>query len=351
MTTTVTKHFRGHTVVKDADQGIASIVFATLDVIDHDGDIMTKDTLPWDTAVVISAYGHASWEGGTANLPIGKGMIRRDGATAVCDLKFFLDTPGGRDTFTVVKELSADDLQEWSFSLHEVEAERITKDGRPARLLKRIGLVKEVSPTLMGAGIDTGTLLVKGRAREGVKQLHSSIRLLLSRAGSERWGGSGTYAYVDDYDLDEGYVVYWVEAFVDGSWTSSLVKVSFTRTDTSVTLGDDETEVHPTTVYIPKRYTEHAEAVMAEVDELVKRTDELMVLRKSEGKRTPASSIEVLTKLDERLANVKSLLTSDDVEDDPTDTDPVDDPADEAATDDLLAIELLELERSLNTGE
>lgn len=311
MSTKTTKRFMGHTTVKDATQGIAEIEFATLDVIDHDGDVMTKDSLPWGTPVVVSAYGHASWEGGTANLPVGKGTIRRDGNVAVADIKFFLNTPGGRDTFEVVKELAEDDLQEWSFSLHDVESERITKDGRPARLLKRVGLVKEVSPTLMGAGIGTGTRTVKGQRDGRVKQLQSSVRRLLALAGRDRWSGDA-YAWVDDFDLDEGFVVYGVEAWVDGSWQSTLVQVSFTRTDTSVTLADDEQEVHPTTVFIPKRYHEHAESVLADVAGLVERTTEIVALRSTKGKAMTESHAELLSLISGRLDDVKRLLEQDD---------------------------------------
>src|SRR5687768_2644954 len=104
--------------IKDADKGEVACVFATLDVVDSDGDVTTKGAFENGAPVRISAYGHTSWEGA---LPVGKGKIREVGKEAVMDGKFFMDTAGGRDTFTVVKELGEEGLQEWSYGYDPVE--------------------------------------------------------------------------------------------------------------------------------------------------------------------------------------------------------------------------------------
>lgn len=145
--------------IKDADRGEVAAVFSTLDVIDKDGDVTLKGAFTDGAPVAISAYGHQSWKGVP---PVGKGRIRELAKEAVFEGRFFLDTQAGRDTFTVVKEMSSDDGpgQEWSYSLRDVKAEMGDFEGRRVRFLKQI-TVHEVSPVLVGAGVDTRTLAAK----------------------------------------------------------------------------------------------------------------------------------------------------------------------------------------------
>lgn len=316
--------------IKDADQGLVEVVFAShlvdrsqlktapADVIDKDGDVTLKGAFTAGQPVVISAYGHGSWEG---KLPLGKGTIREDGDLAVMDGQFFMETTHGRDAFLTVKALSEAGLQEWSYSLHEVKASRATVAGRSVRVLEQVGLVKEVSPVLMGAGVETRTLAVKNR-----KQLDSSIRSLLRTAGQDRWSSLADWVYVEAYDVDEGFAVFCLYSYETGQ--ERLVQVDFTRTDTSVTLGDTEVEVHETEVYLPKSadrlpFSEHAAAVVAAVDALNARASEVMALRAEKGKQISSSSAEQLRKLADLLDGTKALLTSPT----PTDTTTTDDEA------------------------
>ena len=300
--------------VKDAEQGLVEAVFAShlvsvdqlknasADVIDKDGDVTLKGAFTNGQAVVVSAYGHGSWEG---KLPVGKGVIREEGDLAICDMKFFMDTTHGLDAFRTVKELSEDGLQEWSYSLNEVKASRAQVAGRNVRVLEQVALVKEVSPVLMGAGVDTRTRSVKGR-----KQLDSSIRSLLRTAGQERWADRADWVYVEAYDVDEGFAVFCLYSY--GSGQERLVQVDFTRTDTSVTLGDVEVEVHETEVYLPKSadrlpFSEHVDAVVAAVDGLTARASEVVALRAEKGKTISTASAAKLADLADRLAQVKAL--------------------------------------------
>ena len=77
-----------------------------------------------------------------------------------------MDTAHGRDAFTTVKNLG--ELQEWSFSLRNVESHTEERDGEKANVITHVD-VKEISPVLEGAGIDTRTLVAKGLtvSREG----------------------------------------------------------------------------------------------------------------------------------------------------------------------------------------
>lgn len=158
MTATLTKKLVTADVrVKDADQGIVELVFSTFNKVDKDGDVTRKGAFVGNPPVVLSAYGHKSWDG---ELPYGTGTIIEGDTEAVAEVKFLLDTTHGRDAFLTVKALSEAGLQEWSYSLENVESERGTVDGKSVRILKKI-FVKEISPVLRGAGTDTRTLGVK----------------------------------------------------------------------------------------------------------------------------------------------------------------------------------------------
>ena len=64
----------GRFEVKDADKGQVAAVFSTFDVVDLDGDVTKSGAFEDGAEVVISAYGHQSWQG---MLPVGKGTIRQ----------------------------------------------------------------------------------------------------------------------------------------------------------------------------------------------------------------------------------------------------------------------------------
>lgn len=143
--------------VKDADQGVVTAVFSTFDVIDSDGDVTRPGAFEPGAEVRISAYGHMSWMG---ELPVGKGSIRSTKTEAILDGQFFMDTVAGRDTFTVVKELGA--LGEWSYGYDPVEYSFGEHEGQQVRFLDKLK-VHEVSPVLLGAGVNTRTLVAKAR--------------------------------------------------------------------------------------------------------------------------------------------------------------------------------------------
>lgn len=316
--------------VKDADEGRVRVVFATLGVVDKDGDVTEAGAFKSGQPVVVSAYQHGSWQGA---LPVGKGVIAEDGDEAVADLEFFMDTTHGRDTFLTVKALG--DQQEWSYSLHNVKARKGTHEGRGVRFIEGVD-VKEVSPVLVGAGVNTRTLDVK--SDDGQKALASSVTRLLSQAGRARWADA--YTWVHDWDVDAGTVVYGIEP--RGGGAMSLVQVDFTRTDTAAELGDTETEVHETSVFLPKSaagrlsFREHADLVMAEVGELRKRAGAVVALRAQKGKHLGDASRKALAdtaaELDDASTELTALLWD---RDDTTTTDDEGDPAAD------LAVELL----------
>lgn len=154
-----TKTYQGRMQLKaDGEPGEFSAVFATLNVIDKDGDV----TLP-------GAFGEQKvlvepWNHNYTAPPVGKGLIREVANEAVVDGKFFLDTAGGKEHYAVVKETG--DMQEWSYTFKVLEADQGTFEGQPVWLLKKLDVIG-VSPVTRGAGIGTRTTAVKSAGGAG----------------------------------------------------------------------------------------------------------------------------------------------------------------------------------------
>ncbi len=99
--------------IKDADKGIAEIIFATFNNKDTDGDWTVPGAFDGNDSVTLSSYGHASWQGGLDGLPIGKARIFETKDDARAELAFFMDTIAGQETFKVLKALGP--LGEYSY--------------------------------------------------------------------------------------------------------------------------------------------------------------------------------------------------------------------------------------------
>lgn len=297
--------------ITDAAEGKITAVFATLNVKDSDGDVTLPGAFTKEE-VRISAYNHQSWKGA---LPVGKGKISEDGDEVVLEGEFFLDTTAGKDTFEVVKQMG--DLQEWSYGYDVLDSERGSKDGERVNFLKSMK-VHEVSPVILGAGVDTRTLAVKG------KQLQSNLRGRLAEAGDEVFGGRYIYVWVEDFDVEEGFAVFGVETGGD----YECVQVSFTQDDAgAVTLAEDPVEVIRTTTYTPKgasnfQLKAHIDAVVAAVDEVYDRVADVMAKRAEKGKSLGAESQDSLAALASRVAERQKELPSSEPPDDDDDAAP-----------------------------
>lgn len=181
--------------IKDADQGLVRAVFSTLGVIDSDGDVTEAGAFQKGQAVRISAYGHSSWGGA---LPVGRGVIDSDEVEAWMDGEFFLSTTHGRDAFETVKAMG--DLQEWSYGYDVKECSFGDHEGQRARFLKQLH-VHEVSPVLVGAGVNTRTLAVKA---EGASFTDEADQVLAAVTGlTERSGALAALRAKDGRGLSE----------------------------------------------------------------------------------------------------------------------------------------------------
>lgn len=155
--TMATKSFRGF-AIKDADKGEVEAVVATLGVIDRDGDIIRNGSLKGTASVTMSAWGHDAMYGA---VPAGKGKLREEKNALVFSGRAFLSTTGGKETFEVLKEMGED--QEWSFGFRVTGWEAPSDEEKKAgawRVITKMDAF-EVSPVIVGAGLNTRTLAVK----------------------------------------------------------------------------------------------------------------------------------------------------------------------------------------------
>jgi HK97 family phage prohead protease len=289
---TETKALRG-VEVKSAQEGRALVKFAAYDEIDHHSDVTVKGAFRDGQRIVVSAYNHQSWGGA---LPVGKGTIRTsaDGKSAVGDLQFFMSTEAGRETFETVKELG--DLQQWSYGFDVVDSELGEFEGKSVRFLKEVN-VHEISPVLVGAGKTTATLAVK--SREGV---------------------------VEEYDLDE--IQEWLKAKPkpkpkpgekdeDEGKKKPNGDSKKPKDDEEDEEEDDEDKKKPQRKKPGNsgkmRMSDHCLSVLTEVKELADRAEEIVVLRKADGKKGLAPDTQVLLELvGEQLKRLDSLVRSSD---------------------------------------
>lgn len=335
--------------IKSADKGQVTAVFATFNVKDKDGDVTIPGAFQDGAEVVISSYQHTTWNGA---LPVGKGVIRTTKTEALVDAQFFMDTTAGRDTFAVIKALGP--RQQWSYGFDTLDSDRGTFQGEDVQFLKKM-LVHEVSPVLVGAGVNTRTLAAKA-AKYGthseeavVTAYNAAIRPHETRVTTKRWDGLAVaQAIPDDATIDDLRAIHaYVDPAADPTLKSSY---SFAHHDSvgaeanlraclagiadlngakGAGLSDAEREaVHAHLAQhlidgdreAPElrnpgetgqlKFHEEAAAVLAGLDSLIVRTSEVMALRRSKGKAISASTVDVLEWVHDGTKRLRALLDS-----------------------------------------
>lgn len=152
----------GAVEIKDAERGEIRAIIARTEALDHDGDWTLRGAIPDGTKVKFSAYGHSVVRDGAR--PVGRGTITTQGDTVFVDGKFFMSTVEGRETFYTLKELAeGGDAQEWSYGFEILERGEVTPELKAKGVHRVLAKVRplEVSPVLVGAGVDTGTVALK----------------------------------------------------------------------------------------------------------------------------------------------------------------------------------------------
>jgi hypothetical protein len=93
---------------------------------------------------------------------VGVGEIKTTAREAQVKSQFFMDTQDGRDTFTAVKRLHEAGLGDWSYG-YDAMKWSMGEYGDPPQRVRFLEKLKvhEVSPVLVGAGVNTRTLDAK----------------------------------------------------------------------------------------------------------------------------------------------------------------------------------------------
>lgn len=324
----------GRVEIKDADQGSVTAVFATLGVVDSDGDVTVDGAFEDGGQVRISAYGHQSWMGA---LPVGKGTIRVVGKEALLDGQFFMDTTAGRDTFTVVKELGP--MQQWSYGYDAAEFSFGEQDGQRVRFLQK-QIVHEVSPVLLGSGINTRTLSAKSASKAAIRPHQTGVD-----AGS--WDAAAVTSGIpaDSSAADLRSVFAWVDPEGDPASKSSykfphhrgvggkanmraclagIAALNGGRGGSSLSDADRKGVYNHLAAHLrdgdrepPElssgpdgalKFSDEGAAVMAAVTGFITRATEVMALRAEKGKSLSPGSLELIEWLDDDLHRLQALL-------------------------------------------
>lgn len=155
-------------------EGSFEAAFANLTEIDHDGDGYDAGAIG-EQPVMISQWNHGSWGEGVNALPIGIGKtFERDGWGMVGG-QFDMDDPDAVKTYRKIKYLKDAGFPiEWSFALPSSDWRMAEIDGEMVRVFTRIS-IPEVSPVLLGAGIDTHLTAIKSQEGEKMEQKDKSM--------------------------------------------------------------------------------------------------------------------------------------------------------------------------------
>lgn len=159
-------------------QGDFKAVFATLGVIDRDGDVTIPGAFKDGQEVAIASWGH-DW----ATLPVGEGVIHSNQKEAWVDGTFYLDTPQGDAHYKTVKRRG--DRQQWSYGFDVLKSRFGVVDDKDVRILEQMD-VWEVSPVMLAAGVDTRTTAIKGglTLADDVERALGSVVTVTHRARS-----------------------------------------------------------------------------------------------------------------------------------------------------------------------
>ncbi len=356
-----------HVEVKDADRGEVTAVISTFNEIDSDGDVTLAGAFEDGATMPISAYGHASWAGA---LPVGVAKLRQTDQEGIADGQFFMDTPEGKSTFTVVKRLAEMGLGQWSYGYDPVKHSFGEMAGRRVRYLEKIA-VHEVSPVLQGAGVNTRTLSAKGAPTPDIGAVDpaapivykAAIRPHTTETYAAAWDAGAVVAAIpDDASVSDLRSVFaWVDSGGDPEAKSSyrfphhtavrgganvraclagIAALNGARGGTAIPAADRKGVYNHLAGHLrdadreppelralggTMKFHEQALVVMADLSTLIDRATEVVTLRSTKGKGLAPSSAELLDWIGDDLTRLRSLLSS---------------PEDEAAREYLRAIGL-----------
>ncbi len=287
--------------LKDAKDGSFVARIATLNVRDKDNDITRPGAFTEGKTVIVSAYMHGSWIG---RLPVGKATIHEHGDEVIAEGQFNLKTTEGRDTYEAVK--FAPELQEWSYGFYPELTEEGKGEESGARILVKVN-EKEISPVLVGAGVNTGLLAIK--SGEETKPYENEHSCRLEDPGKyDRFARKNCYQKHDGKCIDfifgvrEGKFELQAMRFSKDVWTEEAAKNYCKDKKGSFEAASKSNNNEG------MAYADQAEMVLAAVNDLVDRTKSLADLRLKEGRALSTQNRERMKKFLDSLSEVATSL-------------------------------------------
>ncbi len=282
------------------EKGTFAARIATLNVKDKDNDITRPGAFSSKT-VLVSAYMHGSWQG---RLPVGKAQIKELADEVIAEGQLNLKTTEGRDTYEALK--FAPELQEWSYGFYPIEVE----DGQAAeegcRILKKVD-VKEISPVLVGAGVNTALLAIKSGEETKPYENEHSCRL-------EDPGQYDRFARKNCYQKHDGKCIDFIFGVKEGK--SEVQAMRYDKDTWTEEAAKNHCKDHKGNFEAASKnnsegmtYAEQAEAVLAAVNDLADRTKSLADLRLKEGRMLSPANRSRINDLTQSLGEIAITLT------------------------------------------
>lgn len=152
------------------EEGTGTAVFATLNVIDKDGDVLLPGILDGEPKTV-KLMGAHDWSAPN----IGMATIKENGNELVADFKFYLDMQSAAEWYKSVKNNFDNGVdQELSFGFEVKDSERGKFEEKNVRFLKKTK-VFETSFVTRGAGENTRVTAIKSADEDDTEQKHLTL--------------------------------------------------------------------------------------------------------------------------------------------------------------------------------
>jgi hypothetical protein len=155
------------------ESGEGSLVFATLNVPDKDGDILLPGAIGVQVVPILGAH---DW----TETPIGKATIYETRTEARADFVLNLKTKPGKNWFSAIRfDLDRPPaLMQYSYAFKPNVFDFGEFEGQRVRFLRKVTVI-EISPLILGAGVGTRTLALKG-ATAAIEKTFDLARVLRS---------------------------------------------------------------------------------------------------------------------------------------------------------------------------
>jgi HK97 family phage prohead protease len=286
----LTKRFRLKQI--DEAKGQVTAVIATLNVKDHDGDVILPGAFDTQEAQIVPVH---DWD----SVPLGRASISETNNEVVAKMRFNLDIEDARKWHSAIKfdYEAGNPLQEYSFGYEIKQAEKGDFKGERVQFLKKLKVI-EVSPVMLGAGIGTGTVDVKKnkKAWAEVSGSWEAIQRALRVAASIEL--NDPYCYIEA-TLDDSVIVVSYNMWTGGEWRESYFQFDWTMSEGGGVTLSNRREVQLDLVVSLKGldYMEHLESAVNAIEQLKRRSKARLLQRKNDGRTVSKSDQERLATL------------------------------------------------------